>query len=361
MKAIVQEHNYLDADAARQAARMLKSLLETTPYSSSIPTSDERLGSLPLVDSIADVPAQPIVRSDHPIDAWAVDGGSATIGRIGRIEIIAWRGGMVRFFGHRRTLEICQPPDILAYDRLESERLYSARFSEWEPSQGNGAARPDLAGGLRWLAEWRLVEQVIAERSSSEDDCLLLIDGSLRGNADYGLDKQMTLLQQAAAKKIHLLAVSKQTTLTVGGPLPLDVLSEKASGESDGARTWYRRLSKPLDNDCGWLGDVYLMRLHPAADKVYRVDVNRYDSTDPAQVFSWLAALADDIEFCGYPYPLAAAHRLARIDGAFKNELIDSLGRALEREGMSADIWEAFLRDSHGQLNADLEPMIRSI
>ncbi len=360
MKAIVDEHNHLDPAAARQAVLTLKSLLETTPFQSVILPGDERVGPLPLVDSIADAPIQPIAGPKDSVPAWAVDGGSATLGRMGRIEIIAWRAGMVRFAGHRRIYESCCPLNILPFDRLETDRIYALHFPQARPDNGNGGAIPDLAGGLRWLAEWRLVEQIITEHDPSGEDILLLIDGSLRGNPDYGLEKQTALLRLAAGKNIHVMAVSKQTALTGGGRLPLDVFHECSSGQGPDARPWYRRLSRPLPDDSGWLGDVYLARLHPAADKTYRVDVNRFDPLDSAQMFSLLTSLSDDIEFYGYPYPLAAAHRLARIDGGFKGELSEVLDRALEREGIPADVRDAFQRDSHGRLNADLDSLMRS-
>lgn len=355
VQTMVDEHNYLDAAAARQAATALKTLLADGPFLPVAPAADERIGTLPLVGSLDETPAQPIVPERSPIIAWAVDGGSATLGRVGRIEVIAWRAGCVRFDGHRRIDQVCPPPEIMAYDRAEAVRLYCRRFPESLPGETNGSS-PDLAGGLRWLAEWRLVERIVAEHDVAAGHVLLLIDGSLRGNPDYGLEKQRTLLRQAADKNIHILAVSKQTNLTLDGRCPLDAAMTDAADNNADSRLWYRRLSRPLADDSGWLGDVYLMRLHPGADKAYRVDLNRFDPADTADIFSGLAALADDIEFGGYPYPLAAAHRLARIDGSFKSEMIDVLTRALEREGIPDDIRDAFRRDSHGQLNADLEP-----
>jgi hypothetical protein len=123
VKAIVDEHNQLDPAAARQVVLTLKSLLETPSLQSVIAARDERIGPLPLVDSIADAPVQSIARPKDSVPAWAVDGGSATMGRMGRIEIIAWRAGMVRFADHRRTGESCRPLNILPFDRLETDRL----------------------------------------------------------------------------------------------------------------------------------------------------------------------------------------------------------------------------------------------
>lgn len=355
VNAIVDEHNYLDAAVARQTAVDLKALLSTDVFQPPASAVDDRLGPLPLVESIADAPAQSITPAgDGPVAAWAVDGGSATLGRIGRIEIIAWRAGCVRFVDHRRIDQSCPPPEILAYDRLDAAQLYARSFPEAASGHSDGSL-PDLAGGLRWLAEWRLIEQIVADHDSSAGEILLLLDGSLRGNPDYGLDKQRVLLRRAAEKNIRVAAVSKQTNLTLDGRLPLDAAVVQSIGPTADSRPWHRRLSRPLADDSGWLGDVFLARLHPGADKAYRIDLNRYDSANPSEIFSRLASLADDIEFGGYPYPLAAAHRLARIDSGFKSEMTEVMSRALEQEGISEDIRESFRRDSHGQLNADLE------
>ncbi|NMC43157.1 MAG: DNA double-strand break repair nuclease NurA [candidate division Zixibacteria bacterium] len=354
VNAIVDEHNYLDAAVARQTAMDLKALLSTDVFQPPASAVDDRIGPLPLVDSMADAPAQAIAPAIGPVVVWAVDGGSATLGRIGRIEIIAWRAGCVRFDDHRRLDQSCPPPDIMAYDRLEAAQLYDRRFPEAASGRINGTL-PDLAGGLRWLAEWRLVERIITDHDASAGEILLLVDGSLRGNPDYGLEKQRTVLRLAADKNIHVAAVSKQTGLTIDGRLPLDAAVGQSNGSTADSRPWHRRLSRPLADDSGWLGDVYLARLHPGADKAYRIDLNRYDSANPSEIFSRLASLADDIEFGGYPYPLAAAHRLARIDSGFKGEMIEVITRALEQEGIPDDLRETFRRDSHGQLNADLE------
>lgn len=356
VNAIVDEHNYLDAAVARQTAMDLKALLSTDVFQPPVSAVDNRIGPLPLVDSIADAPVRPLTPAgDGPVFAWAVDGGSATLGRIGRIEVVAWRAGCVRFDGHRRIDQSCPPPEILAYDRSEIAQMYTGHFPEAASGSGLNGIMPDLAGGLRWLAEWRLIERIIADHDASAGEILLLVDGSLRGNPDYGLDRQRALLRLAAEKNIHVAAVSKQTGLTIDGRLPLDAAVGQSDDRTAESRLWYRRLSRPLADDSGWLGDVYLARLHPGADKAYRIDLNRYDTANPSEIFSRLTSLADDIEFGGYPYPLAAAHRLARIDGGFKNEMIEVITRALEQEGIPDDLRETFRRDSHGQLNADLE------
>ena len=107
------------------------------------------------------------------------------------------------------------------------------------------------------------------------------------------------------------------------------------------------------------MGDIFIARLHPLADKIYRIDINRYDKKAHIAVFGRIASVSDDIEFSGYPYPLVAAHRLARIDEYFRQEMRENIAAELEKLDISPRLWEFLSGDIHDKLNADLMMMAR--
>jgi hypothetical protein len=349
MQSEVREYNRLEGNTARRVADRLKDLFYSpSDHSPPIPP-DSNLGSMPLLESLEDVPINSIPFSKDSFNIYAIDGGSSVLARGGNIEIIAWRAGRVHFYGRKRIAEECPPPEILAYNRLQAtEIMHEATMSL--PVK-YVSERPSLrpVDDLRWLREWGLLGRAVDE---SEENSLILIDGSLRSNPVFDTDYQRGILKQAAEKNVHVMAVTKQSTIAVGGAIPIDITSGHSIPRSD--TLWYRRISRSLEASPGWLGHIYQVSLHPAADKIYRVDLNRFDHEDEKTLFSMLAAVSDDIEFAGYPYPLAAAHRLARIDGHFREEMIDRLGQTLEEKEFSVKLWEYLIRDIHDKLNADL-------
>ncbi len=356
MSSISGEHNCLDHEVADLTAARLRALFDGSGGDFPAFQPEAGLGSPHLVASLDDAPARPVVPFKGRVSVVAVDGGSSVLARGGNIEVIAWRAGMAAFEGHRRVGEFCPPPEVLAYNRLAIGEMLEEYMTDLPVKRITAEAPLRPVDELRWLAEWRLIEQLIDQ---AEPETLCLIDGSLRAHTDFDMNFQKGILRRAAEKKVYVAAVTKQTTLSLGGGLPLDLGRNRSQAAPEGHSCWYRQLNRALDPESGWLGNIYLARLHPGADKPYRVDINRFDESDIEKIFSMMAAIADDVEFCGYPYPLAAAHRLVRIDNIFRQELIDSIGRALEAKDFPPHIWEYLTGDIHDKLNADVSARLQ--
>lgn len=349
MPYIPGEYNCLEYDTAARVARELKSLYTDGQAQQEPITADETIGSPQLVKTLDEAPRHDIKPRPEPATIYAVDGGSAVVGYGGRAEVIAWRAGMVCFRDRKRLSEQCSPPEMVAYDRSAAADIVGEYASD-VPGGYNPAIPARAADELRWLAEWRLVESLI---ENAEPGCLILVDGSLRGHPAFSLENQRRLMRLAAEQGVHVAAVTKQSSLSVNNSFPLDGrASESPSAITDNG-LWYRRLNRDLPDTSGWLGNIYLARLHPDADKPYRVDINRYDS-DIDDVFAMLVSVSDDIEFAGYPYPLAAAHRLARIDGILRNHICETLEQALEHIDFPRELWHYLTGDVHDRLNADI-------
>jgi hypothetical protein len=348
MPYIPGEYNCLEYAAAARVARELKSLYATTA-SHETALTDDTIGSPRLVKTLDDAPIHQISPGRDATKVYAVDGGSAVIGYGGRVEVVAWRAGMVSFHDRKRVFERCSPPEIIAYDRTAAADIVR-EYATGVPGDYRPTDSVRAVDDLRWLAEWCLTENLI---ETAEADSLILMDGSLRGHPAFDLEYQWRIMRLAAERKIHVAAVTKQSSLSMNNAFPLDGRMGGSWPSNSDNGLWYRRLNRDLPETSGWLGDIYLARLHPYADKPYRVDINRYDD-DTDRIFAMLVSISDDIEFAGYPYPLAAAHRLARIDGILRSHICETLERALNEIDFPHELWHYLSEDAHDRLNADL-------
>lgn len=349
MPSIPGEHNCLEYDTAARVALELKSLYTDGSVRQEPITTDETVGSPQLITTLDEAPQHDITPRTDTATIYAVDGGSTVVGYGGRAEVIAWRAGMVCFRDRIRLSEQCSPPEMVAYDRSAAADIVG-EYAADVPGGYNPAIPTRAVDDLRWLAEWRLVESLI---ENAEPGCLILVDGSLRGHPAFDLENQRRLMRLAAERRIHVAAITKQSSLSVNNSFPLDSHPGGSPSTNSDSGLWYRRLNRDLSETSGWLGNIYLARLHPDADKPYRVDINRYDS-DIGEVFAMLVSVSDDIEFAGYPYPLAAAHRLARIDGILRKHICEKLEQALEHIDFPRGLWHYLTGDVHDRLNADI-------
>jgi len=349
MPHVPGEHNCLEYDTAARVARELKELYASAPSRPETDLTDDTIGSPRLVETLDDAPIKNIASTSEVATAYAVDGGSAVVGYGGRAEVIAWRAGMVCFRDRVRLHEQCSPPQVVAYDRSAAAdiiREYAADI----PGGYNPSIPARAVDDLRWLAEWRLIEDLI---ENAESGSLVLVDGSLRGHPAFDLNRQRSLMRLAVKRDVHVAAVTKQSSLSVNSSIPLDINTGQNSPANSGGGLWYRRLNRDLPKASGWLGNIFLARLHPFSEKPYRVDINRYED-DVKNIFAALVSVSDDIEFTGYPYPLAAVHRLARIDGLLKSHICETLERALEDVDFPRELWHYLSGDVHDRLNADV-------
>ncbi|MCP4568174.1 MAG: DNA double-strand break repair nuclease NurA [FCB group bacterium] len=344
------EHNRLESSAARAAARDLIGLFDPSENPPFPPESS--FGAPPLVDDVEAIPRVSIPEKTETGRVYAVDGGSSVLAKGGNIEVVAWRAGMVVFKGTQRLSESCPPPEIRAYNRLNAPNVIREYLIDDREDDDAGETIVRLVDDLRYLTEWRMAEQIIDE---AEADSIILMDGNLRVNPVFGSGMEKRILLKAGDKGVHVAAVTKETRLSQNFGAPLDINAEDKTKAQAGV--WNRRISKPLPESSPWLGDLYQTCLHPCAEKLYLIYINRYDTAPAIDLFSALAGVSDDVEFCGYPYPLAAAHRLARIDSSFKTIMQERVGAALEQAGFSSQKWDYLKGDIHIKLNADLQAL----
>jgi hypothetical protein len=117
-----------------------------------------------------------------------------------------------------------------------------------------------------------------------------------------------------------------------------------------GPAVWAARISTDPAFSRLYLGDIFVAHLAVTAPHAFRVDIARSEG-DPREVLARLAGCSTDAAFVGYPYPLARAHRAARVSGYAVADLRRSFRDALSRRGMSEDDIETMFQDFHEVLN----------
>jgi len=284
----------------------------------------------------------------------AVDGGSATVVRGRSFFIGVFRAGYVTFEGEKRVEEKVLPLrlEVVSLGNMTDKykNAYLSVVGE-VPTEAPGLDK--ILDRLRVFEEWRLVLELL-DRLNPYD--MILIDGSLRASIvpPYSLLKAVT--EKAKKRKIHLVGISKSSTLYWGKKAPLIPMVTKKAEETCSNKRWYCRLS---DHDLAlknpnWFGVIYVAKLKKSSDYAFRVDINREDEISPDLIFSALSDLCSDPSVLGYPYPLTAIHNMVRIRFSDIEDIKYKLQQKTLQKGISVSDWDLLFTDFHEVLNADL-------
>jgi hypothetical protein len=189
----------------------------------------------------------------------------------------------------------------------------------------------------------------------SEGD-ILLLDGSLKASIAPPHQFVLKFCQKANDKGVSLVGVSKSSTLYWGDKAPLIPAVIKRGEKFYPGSKWFCRISDEALHTTGssYFGRIYVARLKASSGFGFRIDVNRLDPADEDEVFSSLSWLSGDPAFLGYPYPLAAAHSIARITFSEVEDIRHKLQSVAFAGGISQADWELLFTDFHEILNADL-------
>jgi hypothetical protein len=319
------------------------------------PASDIRVveGQLGLGDEMV-VQGHPdgfALESLSPIDpgtVWAVDGGSTVLADGRSFQVAAYRGARVRFRAGMTDVVESPPLEVRALSQEEVEGM--ARRTLAELCGGEPERIPDLprpVDGLREWAEWAEVLRTIRE---AEPGDLVLVDGSLHGGPLVPPQVVRAAHEDAMARGVSLAGVVKASTLFWGRNAPLVGLLKRRGDRELGAIPWHARISTDPRFGRLYIGDVFVAHLAPTGAHAFRVDVARGER--PAEeVLARLAGCSNDAAFVGYPYPLARAHRAARVSGYAVADLRLAFRGSLSRLGMGEDDIETLFQDFHEVLN----------
>ncbi len=310
-------------------------------------TSEANTDPMPLANNIETQPDIAFSGEWQPARTYAIDGGSSLLGRIGSFEIVCWRAGWVAFDGVTRIEEFCRQPQIDCLPMTESMEMLSEYAAAYPGGIDAGQTPGRAVDELRWLAEWRCLEEILAVAPS---DSLILMDGTLRANPLFHARYQRDILQKAAARNLHIASVTKQSSVFFSDKLPYELID---SFSRYPGKPRLRKVSAETRSDSRWMGHIYLGRFHPGTDRAFLVHINRFDTLPIERWGAALQQVCDDVEFAGYPYPLVAAHRLARIDPGLKIAMYTEIAQAAKRQGIPEHDLSYIFRDIHDSLNAD--------
>lgn len=283
-----------------------------------------------------------------PGTVWAVDGGSCMLADGRSFNVAAYRASRVRY-SEGRTDVIESPP--LTVRALSSDEIEGIAREQLTQLCGSEPERlPELTRPVDALREWAEWGQVLRTIREADHGDLVLVDGSLHGGPLVPPQVVRTAHEEAVAGEVSLAGVVKASTLFWGRNAPLVGLLKRRGDRELGRAAWSARISTDPTFGRLYIGEIFVAHLAPTASHAFRVDVAR-GPAPPDRVLGRLAGCADDAAFVGYPYPLARAHRAARVSGYAVADLRHAFREALSRNGMGEEDIETLFQDFHEVLN----------
>lgn len=337
-----------DARGMGDAASFVVDLLER-------PATEIRVaeGQLDLLDDVV-VAGHPAAFELTPLSptepgtVWAVDGGSCVLADGRSFQVAAFRAARVRFAAGVTDAIHAPPLAIRALSAEQMPRLVEEaleRLGAPLPEELRQVLRP--VDFLRECVEWEEIRRTIRD---AEPGDLVLVDGSLHGGPLIPAELVRRVHAEAVDRDVALAGVVKASTLFWGRNAPLVGLLKRRGDRELGRVLWTARISNDPAFARLYVGEIFVAHLAPTAPHAFRVDVAR-GPIPAGEVLSRLAGCAGDAAFVGYPYPLARAHRAARVSGYAVADLRRTFRSELSRQGLAEDDIETVFQDFHEVLN----------
>jgi len=288
----------------------------------------------------------------------AVDGSNAMLLDAGFLAVALLRAAVCGFSSGARSFRSVTPVRLATLGQEERDRSFSGLYRECfgtDPDSGIRDDEPERSAGImRDTLEYWVALQA-AERLGRGD--LLVLDGALRVTHASHEPVLLRLARTCAKKGIRLCAVTKRTSVTWGGGLPLVPAALALARASGITPPWVLRIKEEgLDVTPyrQWRhGIPCIAALHPRSGLAFKIEVPGPTGDDElGEMVSRLAGWSDDGRVTGYPYPLLDAHRTARIPadavGQVKNDLLSGMARSgldpRNARGLFGDLHDEFAR-----------------
>jgi len=337
-----------------RAVSFIQEALDQEPSYIEMDSGEEETEPLLLDKSLNELSFHVIQEREPQGRVAAVDGGSATVVRGRSFSIGVHRVGSVTYRRGERIDQRTMPLKLEVISRANLPAIYSSAYLDLvgeEPSES--PAMDKMLDRLRLFGEWKLAGQLLDELEKGD---MLLIDGSLKASIAPPYNFWLEFTRRARAKGVHLVGVTKTSTLYWGDKSPLIPAVVKVGKRFHPNSKWFCRISDERlhTTSSSYFGRIYVARLKASSDFAFRIDVNRIDPVDPKVVFYALSHLSGDPAFLGYPYPLAAAHNVSRISLSEIEDIRYKLQSRAFENGVSLSDWDLLFTDFHEVLNADL-------
>ena len=281
---------------------------------------------------------RPLERSmSVPVETWAVDGGQSLVADARCLQVYATRSSRVCWSG---------PAGGAVVEEALPMRVWLLGMGE------SGAARraldapvaPDCFVDVNLLREWGEWSAAAGCVAEAQPGSLVLVDGDLSPDWRIATDWLPGIFDVAADRGVSMLGVTKHTSLSWGGAPVLGVLERMAADEFGPRALWWARIARTSPS-VGPGVQVLVACLDPDARFAFRVDVP--GDVPPEAALSSLSAVCDDAAFPGYPYPLAAADRLASCPPWVRDEVWSRIDEEFDRAGLPLDVRERAFTDRH--------------
>lgn len=345
----------------------IKEALDETPAYIEIESEDEEGEPLKIDKNITEESFKSFTETKTDQKFAAIDGGSGKIlnGRSFCVDIYRYgyhifqnenldcrvAGAPRNDEAERLIEEEIKPPVIQAVSLLNAEEIFkNVYFDLLNEIPTEFPTFDRTTDRIRALKEWGLAESLIEKLNPGD---IILVDGSLKSSVTvpYGLIKRVC--KKAGEAGVHLVGVTKTSTLYWGNRSPLIPMVSKMGNKKHPNQNWFCRLSETQAGfeDSRWFGTIYVAKLSPESDFAFRVDVNRFDSTLPEEIFSSLSSISQDPVYMGYPYPLASIHNKVRIKPGEMEDFRYHLEGFALTEGIDQQDWEMIFANFHKVLD----------
>lgn len=268
----------------------------------------ELLGELDAGNAAArELEFRPLPSTDVDATCAAVDGGHSVVADVGSCGVVAVRAGYtLRAPGDRYE-------DHVVYERVGLVKR-GGHLARWRTlveahAWGVPLEAPKTTSG-QWVRAWCEAERSLAEfdvarraLAKLRPGDLLLLDGALDGDPMQPA-LAASLLQTARRMGVHVVGVTKDSGLSLGGTLLFTLETEDLALRRDAPPRFFADVGAALGRaaDHG----TYAVRFD-GRSPVYRVDVAAAEAPEAA-VLAQVATLCNDVAYLGYPYPLARVH-----------------------------------------------------
>ncbi|WP_292517497.1 DNA double-strand break repair nuclease NurA [Methanoculleus sp.] len=290
----------------------------------------------------------------------AVDGSNAIVLDAGCFAIAAVRASVSAYAGDARLCRRTTPLHIVTvnpgtgnedFDTLFYDCFHSSpkvHLDHDDPIRNTAVIRDTL--------EFWAAMEMAAELDTGD---LIVLDGTLQVRHASHDEVVENLLNLCNLRGVLIAAVTKRTSLTWGGGHPIVPAAEGLARDLGVPEPWYICVSAAdglIDRRETYLwkqrGEQYVARLHPRAERAFKVEIPKYYSPEMVdRVFSALASFADDGRVPGYPYPLLDAHLTTKIGKDAVDQVRQDIIRGMDLLGMNLADYTGIFGDYHDEFD----------
>ena len=328
------------ADRVRLAAGYLSRLLADggtrVDNPADEPVGPEDAGALELSeDALVQFGCDPA----HGVTAAAVDGGSACLLNGRSFWLVAYRAGTVWHRDRDTFATDTDPLQLRALTQTDAKAAYAEALALAGVRRERELA--DLGGVVDVLGSW---PSGAAPPRRSRPPARRPGAGRRQPPPGPFLPPGWSNPSELAREReVDLVGVTKASKLRWGRYAPRPAGAAPGRGELGPDTRWYLRVTDPEEPS-----EVYVAPW-PAPGPTPSGSTPSAAAT-PAAVRG--PAGLSTTAFLGYPYPLAAVHRVVSLPGPLLADLRRDLREAFLREGLSEDDVDLVMRDFHLTLNA---------